>query len=630
MLASRLAHQDNRVDLDMEGLETLPVMERDNILKEPQTILTTQALPHQPKDFFPPIQSRVQHDRDNVVGLKTAANHFAESATLRRRAFLDAAKYPRDPSSINLVPTALEKAPIEEMEDHVRATQIKNPLVLLVLGFIAAFKVMFIYLMTLETILSCAITIGLTFYWYDYGTTHEGWIGGGMDYVILAFAVTSPIAAAIGMAFTRRERALMDIADFRSCAHQLYIAHSLWDWSGDGGRQGSRMDLRAHSDAVMAQIVCIGDELARFLTLPTTSRSIHRMTRLGRLEAAATVEVAYRLLQSMTSHRIARLSVYGERIKAAGLPSGELSRIRQYERFLESSVERLRVTKMYRTPQAFRSFARIFTFFLPPFYAPTYAQVAIDTQSLGMGVAFGIVTALGLTALFESLQVLEDPFVGVLTLDGIDVREEFQVLLWTSLVSTRRGIFPDAPPYPVRRRRAIEVPLDPTDHDEGKTGSIDDANKQEHPPSIIALGTRGTFHYDIGPLVNTGKGDDSVASLWSTAVGSGGETLVARNLNNDSDDGESRRRLSHSRSGDRNIEESMEFGYPWDDTARDDFSSMAAERRSLRGGLRESRLRSVSELSKAFSRRGNESRPALTRSAGSSARASSHRRTIST
>ena len=81
------------------------------------------------------------------------------------------------------------------------------------------------------------------------------------------------------------------------------------------------------------------------------------------------------------------------------------------------------MVKMYRSPQALRSFARIFTLLLPPFYAPTFAQVAMDVNSLGVGVSFGIITALGLTALFESLQVLEDPFTAFLALDGIDVRE---------------------------------------------------------------------------------------------------------------------------------------------------------------------------------------------------------------
>jgi hypothetical protein len=114
----------------------------------------------------------------------------------------------------------------------------------------------------------------------------------------------------------------------------------------------------------MAQLVGIGDELSRFLTLPATSRSRHRMTKQGRQEAARTIEVAYRLLESMTTQRMTLLSVYAERLKMAGLPSGEVSRIRQYERFIENGIERLRMTKMYRTPQGLRSFARIFTLIL--------------------------------------------------------------------------------------------------------------------------------------------------------------------------------------------------------------------------------------------------------------------------
>ena len=418
----------------------------------------------------------------------------------------------------------LAQLSIEDQEDVVRSMQIRNPLTLTVLGFYAACKVMLLYLINVETLVACGISGGMTVYWYNYGTYQvevlgNEWNGGGMDYVILAFAVTSPIAAAIGMAFTRRERALFEIADFQSFAHQLYMAHSLWDWDhdddenntnnnnnnnkrgdeedggGHGGRtvmttrttqtmmtnksahDGTSFDFHIdrsklrlkHSDAVLTQLIGIGDEMARFLSLPTQNRSIHRMTGPGKRQAAETVQVAYRLLHSMTSHRLTRLAVYGERIKKAGLPSGEVSRIRQYERFLEDNVKRLRMIKAYRTPQAFRSFARLFTIFLPPFYAPTYAQVAIDTHSLGLGVAFGVVTALALTALFESLQVLEDPFVATLKLDGIDCREEFQVLLWNSLVNTRRSIFPNAQPFPEGRRKALDFDKVHVERDDAPT-----------------------------------------------------------------------------------------------------------------------------------------------------------------
>jgi hypothetical protein len=272
--------------------------------------------------------------------------------------------------------------------------------------------------------------------------------------------VSSQIATAIGMAFTRREEALVMIADLRSSAHHLYIAHALWDWNEDGGRAGCKdFDFLEHCDAVLAQLVGIGDELSRFLTLPTTSRSRHRMTKAGRKEAARTVEVAYGLLESMLTQRMTRLSIYAERIKTVGLPAGEVSRLRQYERYLQASIERLRMYKMYRTPQALRSFARIFTLLLPPFFAPKFAQVAIDVHSFGMGLALGLITTVVITALFETLEVLEDPFVGYLALDGIDVKEEFEVLLWTSLVKTRRMVFPDSPDYPEGRRATLNIAM---------------------------------------------------------------------------------------------------------------------------------------------------------------------------
>jgi hypothetical protein len=114
-----------------------------------------------------------------------------------------------------------------------------------------------------------------------------------------------------------------------------------------------------------------------------------------------------------------RLTTYDERLKTAGLPATEVSRLRQYERFMGEAMENLRMLKMYRTPQALRSFARIFTLILPAFYAPTFAQLAKDVQSLGMGIVFGLLIVFGLSGLFESIQVLEDPFVAFITLDGI-------------------------------------------------------------------------------------------------------------------------------------------------------------------------------------------------------------------
>jgi hypothetical protein len=312
------------------------------------------------------------------------------------------------------------------------------------------------FLVTIETLLSCSITVGLTIYWYYAYPESSDWKGDSLNFVLLAFALTAPIAAALTMAFSRRESALISIADFRSWSYHFYMAHCLWDWEDDkGGRAGANVDWLEHCDAVLAQLIGIGDELSRFLTLPTTSRSRHRLTRQGRREAARTIEVAYYLLESMATQRMTRLVMYSERLKKYGLPSGEASRLSQFARFISGTIEQLRMVKMYRTPQAFRSFARIFTLVLPPFYAPNYAQVGRDVNSLGVGIAFGIITALGLTALFESQQILEDPFTAYLALDGIDVRGELEVLHFAQLIRTRALVFPEAPEYPLGRRTAL-------------------------------------------------------------------------------------------------------------------------------------------------------------------------------
>lgn len=105
------------------------------------------------------------------------------------------------------------------------------------------------------------------------------------------------------------------------------------------------------------------------------------------------------------------------------------------------------VLKRYRTPQALRSFARLFTVILPPFYAPFYGQMAKDLNSLSLAIAFAVITAIALTSLFESIQQMEDPFVGNLKLDNIDVVREFEKDLKKQLLGRRRRHFKDAPPF---------------------------------------------------------------------------------------------------------------------------------------------------------------------------------------
>lgn len=237
----------------------------------------------------------------------------------------------------------------------------------------------------------------------------------------------------------------------------MYLAHASWDWgtikNPESGRNmllpasGTRVDWLKHSDDALSILLEMADKLCHCLTLPCFSRARHRVTSNGRKEASRTVAVAYRLFDSLLTTDMAKFSYLTEVLKRYGLPANEASRIRQWERFIGEAIEDLRMIKTYRTPQALRSFARIYTIFLPAFYSSDFCQLARNTNSLSLGLAFSVITSLSLTALFESIYILEDPFVAHLTLDGIDVQEELCVLHWFQLVNAREVVFPNAPKF---------------------------------------------------------------------------------------------------------------------------------------------------------------------------------------
>jgi hypothetical protein len=126
---------------------------------------------------------------------------------------------------------------------------------------------------------------------------------------------------------------------------------------------------------------------------------------------------------------------------------GQATRVRQWERRLLESIEKLRVVKMYRSPQGLRSFARLFSIFLPPFYAPYYAQLAHDLNSVGTAIVFSILTSLALTSLFETISQMEDPFVEMSVLDGVNVKRELLDDFEIQLLTLRKSFFPASGPF---------------------------------------------------------------------------------------------------------------------------------------------------------------------------------------
>ena len=125
----------------------------------------------------------------------------------------------------------------------------------------------------------------------------------------------------------------------------------------------------------------------------------------------------------------------------------QATRVRQWERIVLESVEKLLKIKMYRTPQGLRSFCRLFSVFLPPFYAPFYAQMAYDLNSLAVAIVFSVLTSIALTSLFETVYQMEDPFLPGNLLDGVNVKQELIDNFQPQMLLLRKQFFPTAPAF---------------------------------------------------------------------------------------------------------------------------------------------------------------------------------------
>jgi hypothetical protein len=287
-----------------------------------------------------------------------------------------------------------------------------------------------------------------------------------MNWVLLSFAVITPMSRSIAMAFSRREMALSHLALIKSTLLNIYSAHACWDWAKEGktGRDPN-FDWLQHCDNILQASLQLCSDLTRLLTLPSFNRARHRVTSFGRREAQE-VELVLSQLHLSIVERMATITDLCEVLKYQGLPPNEATRIRQWERMVAEKIgklvaalvtfermlhypltplvylslsraEMLLAIKKHRTPQALRSFARLFTVLLPPFYAPFYGQMAKDMNSLGMAIAFSVITSIALTSLFNSINQIEDPFTGIIALDGINMGKELNKELRQQLLTSR-------------------------------------------------------------------------------------------------------------------------------------------------------------------------------------------------
>jgi hypothetical protein len=160
-----------------------------------------------------------------------------------------------------------------------------------------------------------------------------------MDWVLLSFAVITPMSASIGFAFNRREQSLQHLAVVKTTLWNIYSAHACWDWpkKGESERDRADLDWLDHGDKVLTAIMFLCQDLTRMLTLPNSSRARHRVTPMGVKEAQKIMDIRLKLHRSIY-RRVSRLTSLTEVFKRYGLPPNEATRIRQWERFVTERI----------------------------------------------------------------------------------------------------------------------------------------------------------------------------------------------------------------------------------------------------------------------------------------------------
>lgn len=318
---------------------------------------------------------------------------------------------------------------------------------------IAAILVILKHLITIESCVSAILSSITTWILYTY---HADWdargdgekpqsYGKSMSFLILTFFIIMPITTLLRLTYQRRELSLQHICKLKACAMAIYQCHATWTWNyKDGAKQLNRLE---HSDDCLQLLIDFGDTITRFLTLPMTGYPRHRELNKGRHEEELTMAAAYSLFETAIGEYGTKLGLLTERMKECGFSASESSRVRQSERMLLEAAEYLREGKLYRTPQSMNALIIVFAVIGPAFYAPMFAQIGHEVGTVWFGVVYAAIISLAITALYEAVKLMEDPFVCYISIDGIDVYEELSIVYYFQLLRARSTIFPDAPPF---------------------------------------------------------------------------------------------------------------------------------------------------------------------------------------
>lgn len=266
---------------------------------------------------------------------------------------------------------------------------------------------------TPDAILGVAIGVACTLvYWFYAPNLHVN-----MSWNVVSLAVIFPISQGIAMGFRRREDALHQFGQLSGCMIALWGAAFTWTVAVEGEqvRVLDRFADPAESRRALHNLA------ADLLTALVAYFDVKRWGRArqtlhccgGKREQQELMAIAHEQ-RLVVDSGIAKLRHFTQALKARGLPGGEVHRLDSYVMQLGVAFERLTYLKEYRTPQAFRAFARVYTLFFGMLYGPYYVHLgrgaSQDESNIGLSIAFAIAMQLAMSGLLNVFLGMEDPF----------------------------------------------------------------------------------------------------------------------------------------------------------------------------------------------------------------------------
>jgi len=216
--------------------------------------------------------------------------------------------------------------------------------------------------------------------------------------MLVGVAIVFPVVFSIESAYNRREMALQRWADFRGHAIAIYYASR--DWTAAGNT-----DLQVRTRQLVIEMIHRTKEI---LTCERKDWKKNELEFYGLFSKLSSLTMEFR---------------------AAGVQSGEISRVSQYVSKMVIAFDNLKIVYQYRTPITLRTYSKVFIYVFPILYGPYFASTFHDF-SAGLEYVMPVLYSFILVSLDNIQDHLENPFdqVGEDDID-IDAEETAQLLV---------------------------------------------------------------------------------------------------------------------------------------------------------------------------------------------------------